>query len=229
MKGKFLVIDGADGSGKATQTKLLVEKLRSLGYPTEQTDFPRYYNNFFGKLIGKFQTSDEFEFSKVNPWLASIPYAADRFESKPQLEAWLNAGTHVVSDRYVSANQLHQGGKIKDDESRQQFLKDLDYMEHTVFGLPRPDLIILLDVPHQISIELMKSKSAGSKKSYSGKVTDKVEEDPEYQLNARESGIKMLADESWVRIQCSEDNVTILPIEIIHKKIWEKVGPFFSK
>jgi dTMP kinase len=222
-KGKLIVIDGADGCGKATQTDLLVRALCTKGYSAEQIDFPRYYKNFFGELIGQFQDSTEFQFSKVDPLLASIPYAADRFESKPQIEAWLNAGIHVICDRYVSANQLHQGGKIKDEVKRQEFMQKLDTMEHTLFGIPRPDLVILLDVPYPISIDLMNQKSAGDKKEYSKGKTDQVENDPEYQLNARESGIKMLDDRSWVRIQCSDDGVTLLSVEEINSRVLEKV------
>ncbi len=218
-KGKLFVIDGADGSGKATQVDFLVAKFNSIGHKAEKIDFPRYYNNFFGKLIGQFQTSETMEFSKVDPLLASMPYAVDRFESKSQMESWLNAGTHVICDRYVSANQLHQGGKIKDTKDRLEFLQQLDYMEHEFFGIPRPDLIILLSVPHCISIELMKKKGAGDKKDYSKRKTDRVEEDHQYQLNARESGIQMLANESWVNIQCSEDGQTLLSPAIIHEMV----------
>lgn len=221
--GKLIVIDGADGCGKATQTGLLFEKLISLGYDVEKTDFPRYYNNFFGKIIGEFQTSTEFEFSKIHPLLASIPYAADRFESKPQMEKWLSEGKIIISDRYVSANQLHQGGKIIDEEKRKEFLQRLDHMEHTIFGIPRPDLVILLDVPHSISIELMKNKDAGKKKEYSRRATDRVEQDHEYQLNARESGIKMLANDSWKRISCTDDGKTLLTPDAIHQKVVEQV------
>ena len=222
-KGKLIVIDGADGCGKATQTGLLFEKLISLRYAVEKTDFPRYYNNFFGKLIGEFQTSTEFEFSKIHPLLASIPYAADRFESKPQMEKWLNDGKIIISDRYVSANQLHQGGKILDEEKRKEFLERLDFMEHEIFGIPRPDLVILLDVPHAISIKLMKNKDAGKKKEYSSQAIDRVEQDHEYQLNARESGIKMLANDSWKRVSCTDDGETILSAGIIHEKVMEHV------
>lgn len=222
-KGKLIVIDGADGCGKATQTSLLFKKLISLGCDVEKTDFPRYYNNFFGKLIGEFQTSTKFEFSKIHPLLASIPYAADRFESKPQMEEWLNSGKIIISDRYVSANQLHQGGKIIDEEERKEFLQRLDHMEHTIFGIPRPDLVILLDVPHSISIELMKNKDAGKKKEYSNQAIDRVEQDHQYQLNARESGIKMLANDSWKRVSCTDDGKTLLTPETIHQKVMEHV------
>ena len=218
-KGKLIVIDGPDGCGKATQTILLAEKLKTLGHSVEKTDFPRYYNNFFGKFIGECLTGAYGDFSKLHPKLASISYAADRFESKDEIEGWLNADKIVITDRYVSANQLHQGGKIKDEKERREFLEWLDTMEHKVFMIPRPDLIIYLDLPHAISLRLMKEKNAGDKKDYSQNKTDQVELDEQYQLDARESGIKMLENNSWVRILCSDNGTDILPKEVIHQKI----------
>ena len=218
-KGKLLVIDGADGTGKATQARLLVESLKSAGHQVEIIDFPRYKDNFAGKLIGEFQTDESFEFSKLHPILASLPYAIDRFESKAQIQSWLNEGKHVVCDRYVSANQLHQGGKIKNEEERKAFLEKLDHLEHTIFGIPRPDLVVLLDLPHEISLRLLAEKGATAKKDYSGNKMDRVENDAEYQINARESGIKMLVDKTWRRIECSEDGETILSPEIIHQRV----------
>ncbi len=218
-KGKLIVIDGADGSGKHTQTELALQELNNMKYLTQTIDFPQYEQNFFGRLIGQFQTMEELDFSKIHPMLASIPYACDRWQSKPLIETWLNKGTNVICDRYVSANQLHQGGKIKDEQQRVEFLKYLEEMEYGVFKLPRPDKIILLDVPHAISIELMKEKSSGDKKQYSQRKTDFVELDAQYQLDAREAGIKMLSDESWIRITCSEDGKTILSREKIHEMV----------
>lgn len=221
--GKIIVFDGADGSGKATQTNLAVEKLISLGHCAEKIDFPRYEANIFGKLIGEFQCSETMEFSKVHPVLASLPYALDRLESKPLIESWLRTGHHVICDRYVSANQLHQGGKIKDEGERKRFLDLLDTVEHGLLGLPRPDLVILLDVPQHVSVRLMKEKASTTKKQYSQRTTDFVEQDHEYLLNARESGIKMIADRHWIRIQCSEDGETLLPIETIHEMAMSEI------
>jgi len=221
-KGILIVIDGADGCGKETQSNQLIERLERYGRQVAKTDFPRYYNNFFGKLIGVCQNDPLMEFSKVDPKLASILYAADRFESSSQIKGWLADGRVVVSDRYVSANQLHQGGKIKDEEERKLFLEYLDRMEYEFFEIPRPDLTIYLDVPHPISLKLMAEKSASNKKAYSGHGMDMVEKDAEYQLNARESGLKMLADPTWRRIECSNDGVTLLPREVIGDMVFEE-------
>lgn len=227
-KGILIVIDGADGCGKATQTKRLVECIEKSGRRVAQTDFPRYETNFFGKLIGICQNHPSLDFSKVDPKLASILYAADRFESSLQIKEWLAAGVIVITDRYVSANQLHQGGKIKDEQERQNFLQYLEKMEYGLFGIPRPDKIIYLDVPHTISLKLMAEKSASDKKAYSNNAMDMVEKDDEYQLNARESGIKMLEDNSWTRIQCSNDGITMLSVEEIGKMVFEECEKFFK-
>lgn len=122
MQGKLIVIDGIDGAGKATQTKLLLERLEKRGYKTATMDFPQYYDNFFGKLIGRFQNGEFGDAPTMSPYLASVLYAADRWESKIKIENWLDEGRIVVLDRYVSANQIHQGGKISDFNEKKNFL-----------------------------------------------------------------------------------------------------------
>lgn len=122
-KGKFIVIDGTDGSGKATQTKQLVRRLRKQGKKVKTIDFPRYYNNFFGKLIGEGLTGTYGNWAKLDPHIASTFYAADRFESSKQVRKWLEAGVIVIADRYASSNQIHQGGKILNGHKRKKFLQ----------------------------------------------------------------------------------------------------------
>ncbi|MEK6820941.1 MAG: thymidylate kinase, partial [archaeon] len=117
-KGKLIVLDGIDGSGKATQVKLLAEKFKRLGIPTKVIDFPRYYDNFFGKLIGEYLSGQYGDFIQTDPRVASVLYAADRFESCEQIKDWLGKGFVVIADRYASANQIHQGGKIGQPKRR---------------------------------------------------------------------------------------------------------------
>jgi dTMP kinase len=207
------VIDGSDGVGKATQTKLLVERLKKEGKKVVTLDFPRYEHNFFGKFIGACLRGDHGEFVKVDPYICSVLYAADRFESKNIIERVLREGKVVVLDRYVSANQMHQGGKIKDARKRRKFLKWLDVMEHVVFGIPRPDRIVYLHLPVALSTKLIGKR---------GK-RDQHEQDIEHMTNAQKSALKIIqSGGAWSKIVCNRGN-TILSREEIHKKIWNVV------
>jgi dTMP kinase len=221
-QGKLIVIDGLDGSGKATQARELVERLRKEGKRVETFDFP-HPTNHFGKLIYEGLGGKHGDFAGTSPYIISPLYAADRFESSFMIKKWLSQGAIVVLDRYVSANQIHQGGKIDDDAKRKEFLEWLDHMEHGIFGIPRPDQIIYLDVPVEISQKLAKEKAALDKKQHYG-TTDQHEDDIDHLRNAKESGLKMIAStNSWKRIQCYEKG-EMLPVSVIHNKVWECVS-----
>lgn len=221
-KGKMIVIEGADGTGKATQTDLTSKNLMKSGYLVETIDFPSK-KSFFGKLIYEGLFGSYGDFKSLHPKLASTFWAADRYLAKNKMESWLREGKIVIADRYVSANQLHQGGKIKDEVERKEFMRWLDEMEHVQYGIPRPDIILYLDVPYEISSRLMKERKEKKKASGSVEQTDQHEEDIEHQIAARESAIKMLSDKSWIRIQCSTDGITLLSIEAINKKIMHHI------
>lgn len=223
QKGKLIVIDGSDGVGKATQTKLLVDHLRKEGKKVMTLDFPRYRKNLFGKLIGECLRGDHGDFVNMDPYIASVLYASDRFESKKVIEDALNAGKIVVLDRYVSANQMHQGGKIKHTQKRKEFLKWLDTMEHKVFGIPRPDLIIYLHLPVALSVLLLRTKNASEKKEYIKGKWDTVEADMKYLANAMKSALKIIKEGArWHKVVCNKGNI-ILPREAIHELVWGTV------
>jgi dTMP kinase len=220
-KGKLIVIDGSDGVGKATQTQLLVERLKKAGKQVVKFDFPAYEKNFFGKFIGECLRGDHGDFVHVDPYIGSVLYAADRFESKKMIEDALNAGKTVVLDRYVSANQMHQGGKIKDTRKRKEFLQWLDTMEHKVFGIPRPDVIVYLHLPVALSIILLRTKSASDKKKYIKGKWDTVEQDMKYLANSQKSALKIIqSGGNWNKIVCNKGN-TILPREVISDRIFD--------
>ena len=219
MKGKLIVIDGTDGCGKATQAQKLIERLRAEGRQTETLDFPQYYNNHLGNIVGCFLRGDFCDPTETNPYLASIIYAADRFESSAKIKKWLTGGKIVVLDRYVSANQIHQGGKIRNNEQRETFLKWLDRVEHSVFGIPRPDIIIYLDVPAQAAQKLIETKSR--RRYLNGAQKDRSESNVAHQLDARAQCLRLVSTmNNWQRIIC-EENGRLLSIYAIHERIWE--------
>lgn len=217
-KGKLIVMDGSDGSGKATQTRLLVKKFKKEGKKVRTLDFPQYENNFFGEFVGECLTGEYGDFLALDPHITSIIYAADRFESSEKLKKWLSEGCIVILDRYVSANQIHQGGKIFDSSKRKKFLNWLDDMEYKVFKLPRPDKVIYLDVPVKTSVRLIKQSQQKKQYQKEGK-KDLVEQNIDYLENARRSALWLAREnKNWTRIQCVK-NDELQSIEKIHEKI----------
>jgi dTMP kinase len=222
-KGKFIVIDGTDGSGKATQTKLLVSRLKKNKIKVKTIDFPRYYNNFFGKFIGECLAGECGDFLAVDPRIVSVLYAADRFESGKDIQKWLQEGNIVIADRYASSNQIHQGGKIKDEKERKSFLKWLEKMEFEVFAIPKPDAIIYLDVPVEITQKLLAGKEGSYKKRYLKGKKDVAENNIVHLQDAKDSAIKLIRkNNNWERINCVK-NAELMPIEKIQDIIWNKV------
>ncbi len=217
-KGKLIVIDGIDGAGKATQTKLLIARLEKAGYKTATLDFPQYYNNFFGRLIGRFQNNEFGGAPAANPYLASILYAADRWEAKEKIEKWLAEGRVVILDRYASSNQIHQAGKILDIKKKKIFLEYLEEMEFKVFKIPKPDAIIFLNVPYEVSKKLLVKKGARGYVKNAKK--DKVEKSKSYQEGAYRQSLEMVKNfNNWLEINCIKDG-EILPPEEIGEKVW---------
>lgn len=223
-KGKLIVIDGADGSGKATQAELLLKRLKKEGYKVKTLDFPQYEKNFFGELIGRCLAGEYGDFIAIDPHIVSTLYAADRFESKPLLEKWLGQGYVVVLDRYVSANQIHQGGKIADDRKRKEFLRWLDEMEFGVFGLPRPNGIIYLDVPLEVSDKLLTGGKKGLSVNRAAKgKKDLAESNRKHLEDSRMSALKIVKQgNAWHRVACAPKG-EMLPREAVADLVWNIV------
>ena len=223
-KGKLIVIDGTDGSGKATQVKLLAQTLKHEGYTVKVVDFPEYYKNFFGEFVGHCLAEQYYNFLNVHPKIASVMYAADRWESSEEMRGWLEKGYVVIANRYVSANQIHQGGKTKDTKRRNDFLKWLDKMEYEVFGIPRPDLTLYLSLPIDIVVELLDKRGGSTmKREYLKRGKDVHEADVNFLINSRKSALKLVKEvPNFIKIECSEKG-KILSREAIHDMVYEKV------
>ncbi len=222
-RGKLIVIDGIDGSGKATQTAFLEKRLRREGVKVKKIDFPRYDDNFFGKLLGSYLAGEFGDFIKVDPRIASVLYAADRFESSGKIRKWLSEGYVVLSDRYVSANQIHQGGKIHSPVERKKFLKWLDTMEYGVFGIPRPDLVIYLDVPPKVSRQWLKKKVSWRKRRYLKGKTDVAETNLAYLRDSRATALSLVKrNRNWRKITCCRGMVCMSPAEV-HEQVFDIV------
>ncbi len=205
----FGVLDGIDGSGKGLQTRLLVERLKASGRKAESISFPRYSETEGGRLLKELLKDPAF--LKVDPRLASLPYMVDRMQSKGWINLELTKGNTLISDRYASANQIHQGGKIRSRQERAEFLRWLDDMEYNVFGIHRPDLVILIDMPVETALNLLRSE---------GKLLDAAEQDVEYLTNSRESLLWIAENNSEYHLVHATQDGTLRTPKDISDEIW---------
>ncbi len=227
-KGKLIVIDGTDGSGKTTQINLLIGKLKLDGFKIKTIHFPKY-DNFFGGFIGHCLTEQYYNFINVHPKIVSVIYAADRWESSKQIKNWMDKGYTVVLDRYVSAAQIHQGGMIKNVKKRETFIKWLDEMEYGVFKIPRAHITIYLSLPLEISQKLIKERNKKAVRAYAGNKKDVHEVSREYQKNSRESALWLSETiPNFIKIDCMGKKA-IRTREDIHEEVYEKVKKVLKK
>jgi len=218
----LIVIDGGDNVGKATQADLLARRLEEANHPVVTIDFPQYHQNAFGRLIDECLQGKHGDFLALDPRIAATLYAADRFESKGQLTAAQAEGKTLILDRYVTASMLHQGSKIEDPDQREQFLSWLEHVEYDIFGMPRPDLTIYLDVPPDESEKLLEYLVGSG-----AKIVDAAEKDRVHQAKVAACAQYLSnARDRWVTVSCMNDGV-LRTRENIHDEIFTLVQEHF--
>jgi len=218
-KGKFIVIDGTDGSGKATQTELLVKRLRKEKFKVRVFDFPQYGNKSAGLveeyLNGKYGSAKE-----VGPYRASIFYACDRYDASFKIRKCIENGYIVVSNRYVTANMGHQGGKIADAKKRKEYFDWLYKLEYEIFEIPKPDLNIILHVDAAVAQKLVDTKG---KREYTKKKRDLHEKDLKHLRDAEKVYLEIAKTmKNFKLISCTEDKC-IMDRSIISDLVWKEV------
>lgn len=218
MAGKFIVIEGTDGSGKGEQTIRLVKRIKDSGKKVTPFDFPRYSepSSWFVTqfLNGNFGTIDE-----VKPKTASLFYALDRYAAAPSVRAALAESDAVISNRYVASSLGHQGSKYDDPEERKKYFEWNNDLEYTIDGIPKPDLNIILHIPAEIAQKLVDKKI--ERQYLSGRKRDLHEADINH-LKKTERTYQQLAElypADFTVVECVE-NGTLLSIEEVHKKVW---------
>lgn len=218
--GKLIVIEGTDGSGKGTQLRLLLNYLNKKQISYASFDFPQYGKTFFGDFAGRFLNGEFGHFSRINPYLAFFPYAADRWQVKDMLWKAINDKKLVICNRYTPS-VVYQAAKIKPTQ-RKNFLKWAETLEYQVFGIPKPSLVLFLYVPLVFAQILIAKKN---KRSYlNGKSKDQYERNTNYLQKVENMYLAMVKNnKSWVKIDCVE-NEKILPPEMIHQKILDKLS-----
>lgn len=216
--GKLIVIEGTDGSGKSTQFKLMAERLEKENKPFHRLVFPRYSEESSALirmyLGGAFGSNP----SDVNAYAASAFFAVDRYASyKQDWGQWYEDGGLIFSDRYTTSNAVHQASK-EPEEKRAEFLRWLYEFEYDKMGLPRPDLVIYLDVPTDFTEKMMRSREAATNTS-----ADIHEQDLPYLATCRQIGRTAAAYYGWSVINCVKDD-QMRTIEDIHEEIYALIS-----
>ena len=219
QRGKFIVVEGIDGSGKTTQAKFLAETLAKYGYDVETIKFPQYGT----KSAGMVEEYLNGKYGQVNAQASSIFYAIDRFDASVRIRQWLEEGKFIVCDRYVLTNAAHQGGKIPDRTDRVKFYKWLDNLEYTIFGIPKPDLNIILHVDAKVAQKLVDGHKKGERKYVKGKKRDLHEADLNHLANAEKVYVEIAKLFPNTKLIECMDGPGLLPVNQIHNKVWEMV------
>ena len=234
MRGKLIVIEGTDCSGKETQTLLLEKKLNSLDIKTKHLSFPMY-DTPTGKIIatcylGKEEYCDylfkdnikglfEEGASNVDYLTSSLYYAADRRYNSKKITELLDKGINVILDRYIYSNLAHQGGKIASGEDRYAFYKKMELLEFEILEIPKPDKVIFLYVPYDAALELKKNREEKA---------DQHEVSKEHLVNAEHAYFELADLYKFDIINCAPDN-KMRSIKSINEELYSKVELLVKK
>lgn len=212
-KGKLIVIEGIDGSGKTTQYNLLVERLKKEGRKVKHIHFPRHNTPFFGNMVDEYLRGGFGDPTKIHSKLASLVYACDRLEVKEKMNAWLLNGFDIVLDRYATSNAGHQLGKIQSLKDKLSYLKWLDTLEYVIFKIPKPDRVLYLHMPVEHVQNLMKNRK--SKDLHETNYHHLAKAQQAYQFTVRKYPY-------WVQIPCVRGK-RILGKDEIHASVWKHI------
>lgn len=218
-KGKLIVIEGIDGSGKGTQTELLVNRLKKEGIEVVVDDYPHYETSFWGGHVGRMLSKEFGDPMIVSPYLTVLPYILDEADgSKRIIRPAIRAGKTVISNRYFTSN-VHQIAKMQIEE-RQKYSDWLWNAGYSEMKITRPDLVLVLLVDPPICRENVLKKA--ERKYTKGQMMDAAEEDFNHQMEAAKEYEKMVENDPkrWCLVNCCQ-NGKLLPMETIHEMIME--------
>jgi len=227
-KGRLIVIEGMDGSGKSMQIDLLIKKFKGRGDGVVTLDFPNY-STPTGKVVRRYLDGEFGPANDVPAKIASIFFAEDRNASKGFIQNELDKGNMTILDRYVESNMGHQGGKIRDRVEREEFFKWLEDLEYGNFSLPKPDAVIFLHMPQAVSKELMMKRERKSDFHPAGNSKDGLdghESSEDHMRNAEEAYLHLANLFGWITVHCAPDGTmeSLKTPEEIHEEIWAKLS-----
>lgn len=214
MKGKLIVLEGLDGSGKATQAALLCSSLERLGYRVRHISFPDY-NSKSSTLVRMYLDGEVGSLADVNAFAASSFYSLDRYISYRTVwrEDYEEKDAVIVADRYTTSNLSHQMGKLPQSEWS-DFIKWLNHYEYELLELPAPDEVVYLDMHPEASRKLIKKRYHGDES-----MRDLHERDFAYLMHCRDSALYAAKTLDWNIVACSDDRHEPVPIGTIAEKV----------
>lgn len=218
-KGKLITIEAGDGSGKATQTKALYDRLLAEGYQVLKVEYPDYQSE--SSALVRMYLGGEFgqQAENVSAYGASAFFAVDRYAS--YLLKWRQAyesGWIILADRYTTSNMVHQAVKLKDSAEREEFLTWLWDFEFGRLQLPVPDRVIYLDMPPDISDRLINSRAAKD----SSRQKDIHEKDTSYLHHCHRAYNEVAEKYGWVKISCAQQG-NLRTVQDIHEDVYQAV------
>lgn len=227
MKGRLIVIEGVDGSGKTMQTELLVDWLKNHDCDVVTMDFPGYERTPFGCIIGHFLRGEYGDPIAMDPFETTLLYAGDRMHSKSELKKALDNGCHVVLNRYVPSNLAYGCAKLSlsgRESEREHLISFNEKLEYDLVGLPRPDAVLFLDISVNTAQILISKKEA--RQYLQGEDKDLYESNERLQSSVANE-YKRLADErtNYHSINVSDQNGSIYSADHIQKCIQNKLLP----
>ena len=217
MKNKLIVIEGTDGSGKKTQAKILCERIKTLGENCIVQSFPNY-DSASSEPVKMYLNGEFGDANCLDAYQANSLYAVDRLCTMQKLKPHIENGGCIVFDRYVESTMLHQAGLISDIVKRDEFLDYVNNFEFGTLKLPKPDLVVFLDVPIEFSTKLAQSRQEYK----SGNKKDIYEEDVHHLTNAYLAGKYVAEKYGWIVIKCVKDG-KMMTIEEISDLIFNEI------
>lgn len=220
-KGKFIVIEGSDGVGKKTQAELIIKMFRRIGQQVVFYDFPQYERSFFGKMVADYLNGRFGDINESDPYLVSLLYAGDRFESSEHIRHDLKRGKIVICNRYIQSNMGFQTAKLKTTKEKNNFLGWLEELEYGIFNIPKADLVIYLYAPHSVSQKMVDKKS---RRSYTDKKRDIHERNKEFLAQVEKEYLSLASNNpEWRTIECFQDG-KMLPPDEISKMVFDAIN-----
>lgn len=212
----LIVLEGLDGAGKSTQVKLLKEYIQKKGIELKYLHFPRFDAPVYGELIAKFLRGDFGAMEHVHPQLVALLFAEDRRDAALQIKNWLAEGYCVLLDRYVYSNIAYQCSKLKDKKESDSLREWIFDLEYNVYGIPKPDVNLFLDVPIDFVDKKLKENREGDDREYLKGKSDIHEANIQFQIDVRELYLQQtVLDKNFIRVECSDsDGKMLSPCDI---------------